>query len=129
MPAAGAMRTTMRQTLLVCPACDKDIEAEIALKALPVDVQAGSGIQKQVTLNAELAGVKFDHDCLPKATRGRGRPPGSVNKPKATGGYAATEESEELPKVADGPAAGGATPEEHREALRGLPSGDNPLHG
>jgi hypothetical protein len=65
----------------VCPACEREIDAETVVSFDGGQMVLGGGTQT-VNLNGRVTGIKMQHDCIPKATRGRGRPPGTKNKPK-----------------------------------------------
>src|SRR5213075_1357791 len=83
---------TIYKPLLTCPACEKEISAE-AVISFDSD-QAIPGVSaKTVNLNGQVVGIKMQHDCTPKPTRGRGRPPGTKNKPKTE---APAEDSEQV---------------------------------
>jgi len=96
---------TITKPLLTCPACEKDIDAETVISFDGGnDLMAGVSA-KTVNLNGRVVGIKLQHDCTPKTTRGRGRPPGAKNKPKPE--VIAMHQSEERSKA-----------EEHRDRLR-----------
>lgn len=97
---------TITKPLLTCPACEKDIDAETVISFN--GAQAIPGVSdKTVNLNGRVVGIKLQHDCTPKTTRGRGRPPGAKNKPKP----------ESTPE-ASGLEIARSKAEEHRDRLR-----------
>lgn len=106
MAAVGELRTNVQQPLMTCPACDNPIVAEAMVEFSPADEIAA----KQVQLNGVVTGIRVDHNCLPGAKRGPGRPRGSVAKPKPV----------------DAPEGLVETPEDRREVLKERAVRDNP---
>jgi hypothetical protein len=62
-------RTTAREALTDCPACDRPITAEVAYD-LTLDTKGDQGGERTATLTP--VGARISHDCMPKVYRGTG---------------------------------------------------------
>ena len=51
-------------TLMICPACGRDIIARAAW-----NIELGDKIEKTIQADATLTGVQIEHNCIPKQTR------------------------------------------------------------
>lgn len=62
-------RTLITQQLTACPACGVDIHAQVQVE-LTLGAAVMNGDNKEVPATARVTGVRVEHDCMPKVTRG-----------------------------------------------------------
>jgi hypothetical protein len=60
----GRSTISQQDTVFVCPSCHADVEGTFVLSVGELKLESGIG-----TAKVELAGVRVNHDCIPKVTR------------------------------------------------------------
>jgi hypothetical protein len=66
----GGMIKVTKPLGLECPACRAQVTGTFQVKIRPGGMTSEpEGNEVRYTINGDLVGVKFEHDCLPKVTR------------------------------------------------------------